>query len=111
MILRLELRGQYEEGLYMMKDDRVIKTWYLAYSGIPKLSSPGLEEQQNANNLFRSHVFLLDKQELQISPSPELLCATVHPEHSLQVFLYYNLILVVPWPSFSGDPSLLHQLR
>jgi len=26
MILRLELRGQYEEGLYMMKDDRVIKT-------------------------------------------------------------------------------------
>lgn len=70
------------------------------FSGIPKLSSPGPEEQQNANNLFRSHVFLLGKQELQISPSPELLCATVHPDHSLQVFLYYSLILVVPWPSF-----------
>lgn len=52
--LRLALRPD-KEGLYVMKDDSVMKTWHLAYHGILELISPGPGEQYNANTLIRSH--------------------------------------------------------
>lgn len=106
MILSLELRGWYEEGSYLVKDEREWRPGtLLTVQSLGCFSGP--REWYNVNTLIRFHTLLLGKQEIQILPSLGLLWTTTHPPHSLQVFLNYNLILALPWV-ISGDPSLLH---
>lgn len=71
----------------------------------------GPRKRYNVNTLIRFHKLLLGKQEVQILPSLGSLWTTTHPPHSLQVFLNYNLILVLPWLSyFWGSLSPTYEL-